>query len=49
MVGKREGEKKREITLMRRNSWLRQASRDKRPRRTQSSMSPSFYGDTVMT
>lgn len=29
---------------MRKKSWLRQASRDRRPRRTQSSMSPN-YGD----
>lgn len=36
----------RRITLMRRKSWLRQASRDRRPRRTQSSISPSYERDT---
>lgn len=37
----------RKITLMRRKSWLRQASRDRRPRRTQSSISPSYERNTV--
>lgn len=31
---------------MRRKSWLRQASRDRRPRRTQSSISPSYERNT---
>lgn len=30
---------------MRKKSWLRQASRDRRPRRTQSSMSPNYGGN----
>lgn len=32
---------------MRRKSWLRQASRDRRPRRTQSSISPSYGNNSV--
>lgn len=41
----RERQGGRKITLMSRKSWLRQASRDRRPRRTQSSISPSYEGD----
>lgn len=41
-------EEERERTLMRKKSWLRQASRDRRPRRTQSSMSPSYSGNTAV-
>ena len=43
---KRERHRGRRITLMRRKSWLRQASRDRRPRRTQSSISPSYERNT---
>lgn len=42
----RDAERGRKITLMRRKSWLRQASRDRRPRRTQSSISPSYERNT---
>lgn len=42
----RETQRGRKITLMRRKSWLRQASRDRRPRRTQSSISPSYERNT---
>lgn len=41
-----ERERGRKTTLMRRKSWLRQASRDRRPRRTQSSISPSYERST---
>lgn len=47
MSGKKKRGRKR--TLMRKKSWLRQASRDRRPRRTQSSMSPNYNGITAMT
>lgn len=42
----RDKERGGKITLMRRKSWLRQASRDRRPRRTQSSISPSYERKT---
>lgn len=45
--GGRQRDRGRTITLMRRKSWLRQASRDRRPRRTQSSISPSYERNTV--